>query len=298
MYTMKQLIQDIHALAEALCMEKKEKPTFTHESGFNSIQGKYSLVCDTRGLVLASEECCDLLYVRKVEEDKKAVEEAINPLEHTIPLVNVNIEVKEMRENALRFNEYGELVYPPERPQPPKPLKTDNWKNITPRRREKILQYELDKEGYEIALAMYHYKMEKYLKLPTLSGNKMETIIESMREQGRIIRDKGGLVVWSSLPQEVDVVFHKAHLLTWEETLAHNPDKAKVNPQTTLDGIVRNAPQLRVVDFDIITSFGAKPNFLLEKSWLLHLLNGENLSETERQFLKERKELGRKMRGY
>lgn len=272
MYTMKQLIQDIHALAEALCMEKKEKPTFTHESGFNSIQGKYSLVCDTRGLVLASEESC------QKEISKR--------------------EVKDMSENALRFNEFGEVVHPPVRPQPPKELKTDRWKNITEKRMEKILQHEVDREGYEIAMAMYHYKMEKYLKLPTLSNNKMETIIESMREQGRIIRDKGGLVVWSSLPQEVDVVFHKAHLLTWEETLAHNPDKAKVNPQTTLDGHIRYAPSLRVVDFDIITSFGVKPNFLLEKSWLLHLLNGEKLSETERQFLKERKELGRKMRGF
>ena len=103
MYTMKELIHDIHALAEALCMEKKEKPT--HESGFHSVQGKYSLVCDTRGLLIASEEYC------QKEISKR--------------------EVKDMSDNALRFNEFGELVYPPERPQPPKGLKTKNWKKHT-----------------------------------------------------------------------------------------------------------------------------------------------------------------------
>ena len=104
--------------------------------------------------------------------------------------------------------------------------------------------------------------------------------------------------MWESLPQDVDLDYHKAHLLTWEETLAHNPDKAKVNPQTTLDGHIRYAPPLRFVDFDIITSFGVKPNFLLEKEWLLHILNGEKLSETSRQFLMVRKEESRKMRGF
>lgn len=272
MYTMRQLIKDIHAMADALCLDdNRKKVEFTHESGFNSIQGKYSIRYNTRGLIIDSEEC----YDRDCHE-----------------------KVKDMSNNKLRFNEFGELVYPPERPQPPKELKTKSWKNITPKRMEKIYQHEVDKEGYEIALAMYHYKMEKYLQLPTINGTKEETIIEEMRRQGRIIVDTQSLIAWKSFPQNVDVVFHKAHLLTWEETLAHNPDKAKVNPQTTLDGHIRYAPSLRVVDFDIISSFGEKPNFLLEKSWLLHILNGESLSETEKQFLKERKELGRKMRGY
>ena len=271
-YDMKKLIRDIHALAEAFSKEDKQKVEFTHDSGFNSVQGKYSLVCDTRGLVLASEESC------QKEISKR--------------------EVKDMSDNALRYNEYGELVYPPARPQPPKELKTDRWKNITPKRMEKILQYEVDREGYEIAMAMYHYKMNQYLKMSTNKVDKMESIINYMREHGRLVVDKPGLVAWSSLPQDVGVEHHKAHIMSWEESLRFNPDKKKANPQTTLDGHVRYAPSLRVVDFDIITSFGVKPNFLLEKSWLLHLLNGESLSETERQFLRERKELGRKMRGY
>lgn len=272
MYDMKQLVKDIHALADALCLkENKQKPKFTHESGFNSIQGKYSIGYNTRGLIIASEEC----YDRDCHE-----------------------KVKDMSKNALRYNEYGDLVYPPEKPNPPKALNTDRWKNLTPKRMEKIYQYEVDKEGYEIAMAMYHMKMEKWLKLPTSNKTKEDSIIEYMRESGRLIVDTPSLVVWESLPQDGDVVYHKAHLLTWEETLAHNPDKAKVNPQTTLDGYVRYAPQLRVVDFDIITSFGVRPNFLLEKEWLLHILNGERLSETARQFLEVRKEEGRQMRGF
>lgn len=274
MCDMKELIHDIHALAEALCMEKKEKPTFTHESGFNSVQGKYSLVCDTRGLLIASEEYC------QKEISKR--------------------EVKNMKNerNAIRFDEYGMAVKPPVRPQPPKELKTDRWKNITEKRMEKIYQHEVDKEGYEIAMAMYHYEMNQYLEIPVSKVTKRESITKYMRESGRLVVDTPSLVMWKSLPQDVGIEHHKAHLLTWEETLAHNPEKRKVNPQTTLDGHIRYAPSLRVVDFDIITSFGVKPNFLLEKSWLLHILNGENLSETEKQFLKERKELGKKVRGY
>lgn len=272
MYTMKQLIKDIHAMADALNIdENRREVEFTHESGFNSIQGKYSIGYNTRGLIIDSEECYDR---------------------------DCNEEVKDMSKNALRFNEFGELVYPPEKPNPPKALKTSRWKNITEKRMEKIYKHEVDKEGYEIALAMYHMKMERWLKLPTNNKSKMDSIVEDMRESGRLVVDTPSLVMWKSLPQNVGIEFHKAHLLTWEETLAHNPEKRKANPQTTLDGHIRYAPQLRVVDFDIITSFGVRPNFLLEKEWLLHILNGGRLSETARQLLAVRKEEGRKMRGF
>lgn len=82
------------------------------------------------------------------------------------------------------------------------------------------------------------------------------------------------------------VEHHKIHIMTVEESMKRN--LLKVDSQTTLDGVIRWIKPLRVVDGNIIKSFGVKPNFLLEKAWLLHLVNGKKLSDTERQLLNAR----------
>lgn len=112
---------------------------FTHESGFNSIQGKYSIGYNTRGLLMASEEYC--------ESKMKNI-------------------VKDSSDIRMRVNEFGDLVYPPEKPVPPKPLDESNWVNITPKRREKRAQYKKDLESYEHEMVLYEMEMERWLQLP------------------------------------------------------------------------------------------------------------------------------------
>lgn len=110
---------------------------FVHESGFNSVQGKYSIGYNTRGLVLTSEEYCE-----------------------------TNDEVIDSSDVRMRVNEFGDLVYPPVKPVPPKPIDQSNWVNITPKRREKLAQYERDMESYEHEMEFYRIKMNRWLQLP------------------------------------------------------------------------------------------------------------------------------------
>lgn len=116
---------------------------FTHESGFNSVQGKYSLACDTRGLVIACEEYCgDEIMKREVKETS----------------------------NLLKVNEYGQIVHPPFKPEKPD---TSKWKRMTPKR-EGILA------EYREAKAKYDHDMVEWLKLPYLydGTTKDERILE------------------------------------------------------------------------------------------------------------------------
>ena len=46
--------------------------------------------------------------------------------------------------SVLRVNEYGNIVHPPSEPEKPK---TENWKRMTPKRREILHQYKIDKES-------------------------------------------------------------------------------------------------------------------------------------------------------
>lgn len=74
--------------------------------------------------------------------------------------------------NQLRVDENGQIVHPPKKPVPPKPLDESNWVNITPKRREKRAQYKKDLESYEHEMVFYEMKMKKWLKLPLLDDGR------------------------------------------------------------------------------------------------------------------------------
>ncbi len=266
MYTMKELVHDIIAMADALCMEEPKQNKFTHESGFNSIQGKYSLVCDTRGLIIASEDA--------YEKD-------------------CHKEVKDISGNEIRYYDDGSVAYPPVKPEPPKPLKTSNWVNITEKRREKIYEYEVALEKYQIAMAEYPLLLMEWYKLPTHKDfpPRGRPVIEPSDDNPVFIYKSRGSIRTEVRVLSRPIKVHKAHLLTWEESLNFHPNKPKVEPQTTLDGVVRFVKPLRTVDMKMIASFGMKPNHLLEREWLLHILNGEELSRTAKQLLDGRMEM-------
>ena len=69
---------------------------------------------------------------------------------------------------TLRVNEYGDIVHPPKRPEPPEEIDQSNWKRITPKRREMLAQYRRDLEFYEVAMVEYHIAMEKWMELTPL----------------------------------------------------------------------------------------------------------------------------------
>lgn len=117
---------------------------FTHESGFNSVQGKYSIGYNTRGLLMASEDYCEM---------KREMSYS--------PLV-----IHHKEEPQLRVNEFGDLVYPPEKPVPPKPIDTSKWVNMTPKRREKLAQYRRDQAQYEADMEDYLVALDKWHQLP------------------------------------------------------------------------------------------------------------------------------------
>lgn len=102
---------------------------FTHDSGFNSIQEKYSIGYNTRGLLMASEDYCESKMVYNTTDSSDV---------------------------RMRVNEYGQIVYPPEKPEKPD---TSNWKRITPKRQGILAQYRVDK-------AQYEKDMEEWLDLP------------------------------------------------------------------------------------------------------------------------------------
>lgn len=112
---------------------------FTHESGFNSIQGKYSIGYNTRGLLMASEDYCEMKMVYNTTDSSDI---------------------------RMRVNEFGDLVYPPEKPVPPKPIDTSKWANITPKRREKLTQYRRDRAQYETDMVDYLVALDKWYQLP------------------------------------------------------------------------------------------------------------------------------------
>ena len=132
----KTIIEAYTILARALKSNGETmKKKFVHESGFEAVQGKYSHAYDTRGLLIASEDYCEM----------KA---------HKPPTDSSDL--------RLRVNEYGEIVHPPVAPEKPK---TENWKRMTPKRQDILAQYRKDLADYEVAKA-------KWLELPFLNDGK------------------------------------------------------------------------------------------------------------------------------
>ena len=146
----KTVIESYTILARALKSNGKtmKKKRFVHESGFNSIQGKYSHAYDTRGLLIASEEYCEL--------------NAYKPPTDSSDL-------------QLRVNEYGEIVHPPFKPEKPN---TKNWKRMTPKRQDILAQYRKDLADYEVAKA-------KWDTLPLLNDGRstMEHRMEFLKNR-------------------------------------------------------------------------------------------------------------------
>ena len=62
----------------------------------------------------------------------------------------------------LRVNELGQIVQPPIAPEKPN---TKNWKRMTPKRRELLHQYKMDKEQYD-------KEREEWLQLPHLNDGR------------------------------------------------------------------------------------------------------------------------------
>ena len=128
---------------------------FTHDSGFNSIQGKYSIGYNTRGLLMASEDYCESKMVYNTTDSPDI---------------------------RMRVNEYGQIVYPPEKPEKPD---TSNWKRITPKRQGILAQYRVDK-------AQYEKDMEEWLDLPFADEGRtrdefIHDLVHALRTKPRFV---------------------------------------------------------------------------------------------------------------
>lgn len=213
--------------------------------GFKMVNGKYSHMYNTRGLILECEESSCRISMAKEPTDSST--------------------------NVLRYNEYGEIVMPPVKPQKPD---TSKWKRMTDKRRETLRQYKVDKEQYEVDMA-------KWLQLPTNEMSKVESLTEFYRSRGKLLRDDGGIVLFDVSSKDTELEERiKADRLFFDELRKKAEEaKRKEGVQITLDGIVRFAPPVRRVDLSIIKSFGEKPNVYLEKAWLESIWYGKPLTD-------------------
>lgn len=201
--------------------------------GFKMVSGKYSHMYNTRGLILDCEESGCRITMAK--------------------------EPKDSSDNALRFDEFGEIVMPPQKPVKPD---TSKWKRMTVKRRETLRQYQEDLADFEVAYA-------KWVELPTIQETKEEAITKDYERRGKLLRNDGiTLFDVDCIDHELEKRIAETHSYFDDLRAKAEELKRKQGAQTTLDGIVRFAPPVRMVSLSIIKSFGEKPNVYLERAWL------------------------------
>lgn len=205
---------------------------------------------------------------------------------------------------GFRYNEFGERVAPPVKPRAPEPVDQSNWKRITPKRRELLAQYRKDMEDYEVALVEYEKAMDEWLKLPTSDQTKMELIIENYEKQGKLLRNDGGIALFDVLPKPVKPL-HKVEILEVREEIqtgfggnaSHERRRYKRNRdldmdteydtnietgekrQQTLFNCRTSDKGSRIVDYEYIHRFEAKPNVFLSRMYLDYILNGVPIND-------------------
>lgn len=175
-----------------------------------------------------------------------------------------------MKNMELKFNEFGELILPPQKPV----LDKTGWVRMTRQRWTKIKAHEKAMEDYEVMKA-------KYDAIPPCTKTGMDAKIAFYEERGKLLRNHGGIVLF-----DVDCTDHEteeriAETHAFFDELRKKKEEAlrKQGVQTTLDGVVRFVPPVRVVSTALVKSFGEKPNHYLEKAWLKSIWYGEPLTD-------------------
>ena len=205
---------------------------------------------------------------------------------------------------GIRYNECGEMVQPPVKPEEPKPIDQSNWKRITPKRREQLAQYRRDKEDYEVALIEYERAMSEWLKLPTDDRSKMEVIIEEYEKRDKILRNDEKIVLFNVLPKPYKPIYKMEILEVREEIQTgfgghasqerrrykRNRDldmdteydtdiETGERRQQTLFNCRTSDKGSRIVDYEYIHRFEAKPNVFLSRMYLDYILNGVPIND-------------------
>jgi hypothetical protein len=227
--------------------------------------------------------------------------------------------------SVLRVNEYGNIVHPPSEPEKPK---TENWKRMTPKRREILHQYKMDKEEYDIAMA-------EWMQLPLLDEGRsheehIDDLIHALRTKptfhGITYRKYYDYLNGVFDPQPVVLTYWVkkfgevrfcSRAVTHTELEVVECDPA--NNYWTQQGFEGNASQerrrykrnrdldmdteydtdiesgerrqqtlfncrtsdkgSRIVDYEYIHRFEAKPNVFLSKMYLDYILNGVPIND-------------------
>ena len=159
----------------------------------------------------------------------------------------------------LKFNEYGELILPPQKPV----LDKSGWVRMTRQRWAKI-------KAHEEAMEKWTVEKAKYDAIPPCTQTGMEAKIEFYRSRGKLLRNHGGIVLFDvdCIDHETEERIAETHAFFDELRRKAEEAKRKEGVQTTLDGVVRFVPPVRVVSTALVKSFGKKPNHYLEKAWL------------------------------
>ena len=93
----------------------------------------------------------------------------------------------------LKFNEYGELILPPQKPV----LDKSGWVRMTRQRWAKI-------KAHEEAMEKWTVEKAKYDAIPPCTQTGMEAKIEFYRSRGKLLRNHGGIVLF-----DVDCIDHE-----------------------------------------------------------------------------------------
>lgn len=159
----------------------------------------------------------------------------------------------------LKFDEFGRLVLPPQKPV----LDKSGWVRMTQQRWAKI-------KAHEEAMEKWTVEKAKYDAIPPCTKTGMDAIIAFYEERGKLLRNNGGITLFDVSAKDTELEERITETHAFFDELRKKKEEAirKQGVQTTLDGVVRFVPPVRVVSTALVKSFGKKPNHYLEKAWL------------------------------
>lgn len=195
---------------------------------------------------------------------------------------------------TLRVNEFGDIVHPPVKPEEPD---TSNWKRMTAKRQDILAQYRKDLADYEEAMA-------KWLELTPINDAEPHppTIVKSDEIAVLTYFARGfGEVNVTSRPvthTELEILEVREEIQTgFTGNASHERRRYKRNRdldmnteydtdietgeqrQQTLFNCRTSDEGRRIVDYEYIHRFEAKPNVFLSRMYLDYILNGVPINE-------------------
>ena len=214
---------------------------------------------------------------------------------------------------TLRVNEFGDVVHPPVKPEPPEEPDTSNWVRMTAKRQGILAQYRKDCADYEVAMVEYHIAMEKWLELTPINDAEPHPPIITKSDDNPVLvywaRGFGEVCVTSKpvthteleileVREEIQTLFtgnssqerrrykrnRDLNMNTEYDTDLDTGEKR----QLTLFNCPTSAPVLRNVNEGIIESFVAKPNSYLSNAFYEYAMGRGELSDWQRFQLRRR----------